>query len=142
MKSITTPPSSPLSPLETELLKSVSDFEARLTRLETFLKADSATAQAQRTSIVERLQELTKRIVSLECSSASLLESLSEFEKSCADLQKLFEAHKQNYNLAIDGFQAMEKVWQEQRGSYQVLQSQVTRLTGALNSLPTSRKSA
>jgi chromosome segregation ATPase len=128
----------PFSPLEAELLKSVSEFEVRLTRLEASLKADSATAQAQRTSIDDGLENLNKRIVSLELSLPglnSLSGSLFAFDQQCTDLRKLCGEYAEHYNRAIDGFREMQKVWQAQLAAYRVLQSQVAQLTAALRSL-------
>ena len=71
----------PFSPLEAELLRSVSEFELRLTRLESSLKADSATAQAQRTSITDALQGLHKRIAGLEESSKDLNSTLAAISR-------------------------------------------------------------
>ena len=127
-----------LSPLETELLSSVNELEARLTRLETILQADSATAQAQRTSIADKLQTLNKRLASVERSLPSLTSlsvSLAAFEGQCMDLRTLCGEHGQNYNRAIDAFREMQRVWQEQLAAYKVLQSQVAQLTAALRSL-------
>ena len=128
----------PFSPLEAELLKFVSEFESRLTRLESSLKADSATAQAQRTSITDRLQDLHKRLASLEQSLASLNPLsgyLAAFEGQCSDLRTLCGEHVQSFNRAIDAFKEMQRVWQEQLAAYEVLRSQVAQLTAALRSL-------
>jgi chromosome segregation ATPase len=127
-----------LSPLEIELLSSVSRLEERLTRLENSLNADAVTAQAQRQSITDKLQALNKRLASVEQSLPSLTSlsgSLTAFEGQCSDLRTLCETHAQNYNRAITAFKEMQRVWQEQQAANKALQSQVAQLTAALRSL-------
>lgn len=132
------PKTSTLSPLEGELLKAIAEFDKRLTRLETSLKADSTTAQSQREDIIKRLDALRKRLESLE-QSLPALKSLPDlfkaFQKQSEDLGTLCAEQAANYNKAIHVFREMQGIWQAQIAEYQVLKSQVERLTEELRSL-------
>ena len=128
-----------LTPLEKELLSSVAELDVRLTQLERGLKADSATAQAQRTSIGDKLRDLTVRLNSLEQSSGSLTSlqsSLHDFGTQYADLQRLFALHTQRFNAAIASCQAAHQMYQAQKAANEVLSSQVMKLSAALRMLP------
>jgi chromosome segregation ATPase len=129
----------PLTPLETELVELVREFEQRLTALETSSQADAETAQTQRTNIDERLKTLSRRLAVVEQSLPCLTllsNSLAACEEQCADLQSLCTELAQQYKGATLAYQQMEKAWKEQQSSLLVLKYQVQQLIAALRVLP------
>lgn len=129
----------PLTPLETELVELVREFEERLIALETSSQADAETAQTQRTNIDERLKTLSRRLAAVEQSlpCLSLLSnSLAACEEQCADLQRLCSELARRFKESTQAHQQMEKAWREQQASLLILKYQVQQLIAALRALP------